>query len=516
MISWNILLRTNDIILTMGNTKSSGEIFTPKFLVKNMLDFAGYTHGILWKHVLDNSCGDGAFLAEIVLRYIENFRQESDNFAQLKNELEIYIHGIEINKTNFKKCILRLSEIAKNAGIHEKVNWGIRDANALEVADFDGKMDFVVGNPPYVRIHNLAKSAKRVREFNLSDSGMTDLYITFYELGFRELAKNGKLCLITPSSWLTSKSGAKLREAVMKNRELQKVIDLGHFQPFDNATTYTFIASFQKDSRNDNVDFYKYNSLKLAPEFYEKLPYDEIYFDGKLYFNSRKNLAQLRKIRENSPNTLGQNIKVKNGFATLADKVFIGDFDFGENSTIPILKASTGKFAKIIFPYDRNSRPLREADLAKRFPKTYAYLLSQKNDLLKRNIANAENWFLFGRTQALNDVYRRKIAINTTIKDVNSIKLREIPAGIGIYSGLYILTDLSFAKIREIIKSQCFIDYVASLKKYKSGGYYTFSSDDLKKYLLYNIRESENNLAKGIDGQRSVLGSFSEIVPSLS
>ena len=50
-------------------------------------------------------------------------------------------------------------------------------------------------------------------------------------------------------------------------------------------------------------------------------------------------------------------VSVKNGFATLADKVFIGDFDFTEG-TIDILKASTGKWSKCIYPYDKKGKPL--------------------------------------------------------------------------------------------------------------------------------------------------------------
>ena len=54
--------------------KHSGQVFTPDFLVFSILDYAGYTKGkILQKHVIDNSCGDGAFLCEITNRYCEDY-----------------------------------------------------------------------------------------------------------------------------------------------------------------------------------------------------------------------------------------------------------------------------------------------------------------------------------------------------------------------------------------------------------------------------------------------------------
>lgn len=94
---------------------------------------------------------------------------------------------------------------------------------------------------------------------------------------------------------------------------------------------------------------------------------------------------------------------------------------------------------------------------------------------------------MFGRTQALKDVYAKKYAINCILRDVDSIKLNEVPAGSGVYSGLYILTDVEETLLREILYNEEFICYVATLKKYKSGGYYTFNSKELENYLNYKL-----------------------------
>jgi hypothetical protein len=37
--------------------------------------------------------------------------------------------------------------------------------------------------------------------------------------------------------------------------------------------------------------------------------------------------------------------------------------------------------------------------------------------------------------------------------------------------------------------SSDFLDYVSVLGKYKNGGYYTFSSSDVKKYLIYKLNK---------------------------
>ncbi|MDY5677817.1 MAG: N-6 DNA methylase, partial [Eubacteriales bacterium] len=79
------------------STKSNGRIYTPDYIVDNILDLSGYTqHNVIQKHVIDNSCGDGAFLLKIVERYCKQAIIEKYNLIQLKSDLETYIHGIEI------------------------------------------------------------------------------------------------------------------------------------------------------------------------------------------------------------------------------------------------------------------------------------------------------------------------------------------------------------------------------------------------------------------------------------
>jgi adenine-specific DNA-methyltransferase len=153
--------------------------------------------------------------------------------------------------------------------------------------------------------------------------------------------------------------------------------------------------------------------------------------------------------------------------------------------TIPIIKASTGKWARCLYPYDRSGQPIPEKQL---FADVVVkdYFVSHKAELLKDN-PEYPGWFYFGRTQALKDVYTTKYAINSLVRDVNSIKLNLVPAGSGVYSGLYILTDVDEKKLRSLVECQEFVEYIASLKCYKSGGYYTFNSKDLEQYLNYKL-----------------------------
>ncbi|MBQ4080492.1 MAG: hypothetical protein II596_07425, partial [Thermoguttaceae bacterium] len=83
---------------------------------------------------------------------------------------------------------------------------------------------------------------------------------------------------------------------------------------------------------------------------------------------------------------------------------------------------------------------------------------------------------------------KNKYSINGLIRDKSDIKLNRCPPGTGVYGGLYILTEIPFEELQALICSDAFVRYVSLLRKYKSGGYYAFSSRDLKVYLEYAYR----------------------------
>lgn len=464
-------------------TKTSGAVYTPSHIVKNILNLVGYDSNILKKHIIDNSCGDGAFLYEIVERYITEYLRENHDISTIKTQLETYIHGLELDDSAIKKCRESLDELVAKYGIKE-VMWDVRQANTLEVSDFDGKMDYVVGNPPYIRVHNLKESYTKVKEYSFANNGMTDLYIVFFEISFRMLNATGRLGLITPSSYLRSRAGINLRKFLQKTQGLTKVVDLGHYQAF-KATTYTMITVFDNSSQSSCIEYYIYDEERLLPKKVEDLDYKTIFVGDSMYFSSACNLSLLHEIESYWEARIDRGVIVKNGFATLADDVFIGDFDFTD-CTIDVIKASTGKWTKCIFPYHKDGKPF-SLDEIEKHSDVYNYLLTNKDVLDKKDSEKKEDWFLFGRSQAILDVSRDKISINTTIKDINSIKLNFVGAGKGLYSGLYILSKHTFADIMSVIQTDEFITYLSLLKNYKSSGYYSFSSMELEKYLNFKL-----------------------------
>lgn len=469
--------------IAISEEKLNGRFYTPEFIVNNILDLSGY-HGqtILKKHAIDNSCGDGAFLVAIVNRYCNEFLKINNDLQVLSEELSIYIHGIEIDEIESKKCIENLNNVVRQYGLNS-VNWDINCADTLTVDKYNGKMDFVLGNPPYVRVHNLGNSFDCIKKFSFARNGMTDLYIVFYEIGLKMLNKNGILGYISPSSYFNSLAGKFMRLHLVNNNLLDKIVDLKHFQAF-TATTYTTITILKNNRNHKTTDYYQFEKKNNFPYYVDTLSVDDYYICDNFYFSDKQKLNELKSILAYS--ALKDRFTVKNGFATLADSFFIGNFDFDE-FTIPIVKASTGKQYKCIFPYSKGKLVPFEDLTASSSIKDY--FETHKDLLLKRSLEKNSDWYGFGRTQGINDVYRCKYSINALIKTQSDLKLIKCDKGVGVYSGLYILTEVPESELKEMLYSEDFISYISLLGKYKSGGYYTFSSKDLKNYLEYKYSQ---------------------------
>ena len=125
------------------------QVFTPEHVVDTMFEELEYKgDNIRKKHIIDNSCGNGAILQKVVRTYINVCIMCGLPKEEIIKELETYIHGIEIDEILVKETIEKLDEIAEEYSLGS-VDWDIICDDAMFVSYFDNKMDYVIGNPPY-------------------------------------------------------------------------------------------------------------------------------------------------------------------------------------------------------------------------------------------------------------------------------------------------------------------------------------------------------------------------------
>ena len=136
---------------------------------------------------------------------------------------------------------------------------------------------------------------------------------------------------------------------------------------------------------------------------------------------------------------------------------------------------------------------LIEEDQLKRDTSLYAYLTEHKEKLLSRSNEKDPDkyWYAFGRSQAISDTFCEKMAINSLLRNEADFKFTKAPCGTGVYGGLYIISKtIPLETVSDALKTKEFFAFVMLLGKYKSGGYYTFSSKDVKKYLDYKFADN--------------------------
>lgn len=468
-----------------SSEKNNGRVYTPHYIVGAILDLANYCGtDILGKHAIDNSCGEGAFLVEMAKRYCVAALESGLGPDIIRVQLAQYLHGVEIDEEACEKCRLNLEMVSSAFGV-SNVEWDIRCADTLEMHDYDGKMDFVLGNPPYIRVHNAKEQLATIKSFSFAQNGMTDLYLVFYEIGIRMLGESGVLAYITPSSFFNSLAGKRLRDTIIRDNLLAKVVDMKHFQPF-KTTTYTTMVVLQKNRCIDTTNYYGFDGEKGAVCYIDSLKTCDFCINGKFYFSDGKSLSLLRSVISNVEHC---EANVKNGYATLCDEVFVRSFEHKSPYVIPVVKASTGKTESIIFPYGDDEKIVSEEAL-KTDKEVYSHLLSNRNRLSRRSTGKTKitAWYAYGRSQAIKDTGKDKLSVNSLVRRENDLKLSDAPAGTGVYGGLYILVNgMDPNEIKRALSSKEFITYVSALGKYKSGGYYTFSSKELKAYLDYKF-----------------------------
>lgn len=141
---------------------------------------------------------------------------------------------------------------------------GLENQNAFEwrlafpeVWDAEGKFvgfDAVIGNPPYIQLQKMGARAELLKQqgYETYDS-MGDIYSLFYELGYKLLRPNGKLCYITSNKWMRAGYGEKTREFFVKRTNPELLIDFAGVKIFENATVDTNILLFSKSAYQHGI-----------------------------------------------------------------------------------------------------------------------------------------------------------------------------------------------------------------------------------------------------------------------
>jgi SAM-dependent methyltransferase len=327
--------------------------------------------------------------------------------------------------------------------------------------------DCVVGNPPYVKLQNFKRVYPDTAEYlhdapgvdghklyRSCQTGTYDLYLPFIEHGLTLLNDRGRLGFIAPSVWRFNEYGEALRRLIKEKRALERWIDFGSFQVFNEATTYTALQ-FYSNAPSDHVQIALAPDGALAsiPDWDDpawRIGYNEISATEPWIFASRPTLDLIRKLRETCARLGDKHVSdsISQGLISGAFEVF-GNERIAPNTyrskvskieeTIsledainrPLISAADiDRFIvhtpplSIIFPYSLGGpRPqlLDRSRMESDFPKTWKHLKKHEPLLRKRDAGQfatngdeKDHWYAYSRNQNLDKQSSPKIVIAGT------------------------------------------------------------------------------------------------------
>ena len=140
--------------------KATGEVFTPTPMVQEMLEqipIKQFTDPT--KTFLDNSCGDGQFLGEVLIRKLESLGKEQIEDAEFVQALST-IYGVDLKQDNVDLCRERLL-CGREEDLRHITEKNIVCDNAL---DYHYRFDGTPSDPPPKFIKKINK--KIIKEKN--------------------------------------------------------------------------------------------------------------------------------------------------------------------------------------------------------------------------------------------------------------------------------------------------------------------------------------------------------------
>nr|WP_242596519.1 Eco57I restriction-modification methylase domain-containing protein [Enterococcus plantarum] len=445
--------------------------------------------------LIEPAVGEGHILSLIVKKYfIENKDKNKDEQVEF---LENNIAGFDIRDEAIVVCINKLNDLSEEY-IERKIKWNIQKFDALnrkELIENFGTYDYVISNPPYVSRHNMDdRTITALREKSEFCSKFNfDLYYYFFEIGFDLWNRNGKIVYITPNSYIKARSGEVMMRYLIDNSLVKTIIDYKDEMKFEGATTYTAISVFSTDNKVLRVKNNKGRNLV-------KVTYRDLVEKYNYMIYSHDFLTEVQEEFVD----LGEFAEIRNGLATLQDKVFIINekeiieetdnflsfvkekktFSVEKNVLRKVIRVSnTEEIKYVIFPYisanEAKTAYLQDTEIKEHYKKTFEYLFERLDEEYQDKYD-----LYFGRTQGFTCYYDQKVVI-PKVASLEDNPFKIVGEGF-LLSGLsiklkneYLRTNLNL--ILDYLNTDVVRDYLTITSKNYAAGYKSISSNDLKK-----------------------------------
>lgn len=520
-----------ELLFPSKDKKLGGIFYTPSYIAEFIVDEV-LTDNPDFK-ILDPSCGAGIFNLVSLNKIKEKFPDKS--YVDII-ENNIYACDIEPISTNRTKIILILAALLHGENPDEiKFNIITRDSlqkNLKWEEEFpevfeNGGFDAVVGNPPYIRIQNLEDDYKKFLQKNWlsAKNGNIDIYYPFIELGLNLLNENGKLGFITPNSHFNTAAGKNLRKILKSNKSMHKIVNFDYVRVFKDVNVYSCVTIFTKKANNE-IKFRKMthevDCIDLTDEDYKIVNYDTLDSEKNWVFLSDEEIDKIDSI-ENIGIKLKDLCEINCGIATLADKIYLlTDYEVtvdGKTFNIepgickPIIKASTlhneeeikENKLKVIWVYDDEGNILPESTIANKFPNAYEYLkfVKPKLDARDKGKPNEVAWYAYGRTQAIDSSFGKKLLTSTMNEKPNFIYCDDEDST--FISGYQVKSKkIDLEVLKKILNSSVMEFYIELISKSYQGGWKSYAKTFIQNFGIPHLKKDEIEYLKNENDKEKI------------
>ena len=512
------LIELFEFVISPADRIINGAVYTPQniriFIVSEAFKKVNSIDDSIKITDIAMGCGGFLFNASIELRKLTG-KTYSEIFRD-------HIFGLDIQKYSVNRTKLLLSLLALQSGEDiEEFQFNLFQGDSLDfdwttaIDDFNG-FSIILGNPPYVCARNLDKETKeKLKNWEVCQSGNSDLYIPFFQIAIENLAENGTLGFITMNSFFKSLNGRALRDYFQRKELAISIIDFGSEQVFKSKNTYTCIC-FIENKEQQFISYTESETKKLAGKLsFKKIKYNIL--DSKKGWNLKDNKT-ISKI-ESTGIPFGELYQTRHGIATLKNDIYIfrpvdedDNFFYLQNGSLYKIEkgickdiVNSNKLSrkvslnnlkeKVIFPYDQQEKPklLDENLMKESFPEAYKYLQNKRKILAERDKGkgNYENWFAFGRTQSLEKIKNKMFFPKYSDKTPNFIINSD--DDLLFYNGLAVVgsSETEMEIIKKIMESSIFWYYIKTTSKPYSSDYYSLNGNYIKNFGVCELTEKE-------------------------
>jgi adenine-specific DNA-methyltransferase len=242
-------------------TPNYGAVYTRRWVVELILDLCDYSaeRDLASMRAVEPAVGTGAFLAVIVQRLLEARRRHAPDSSWLS--LSACLRAWDLQEDHVQSCRDMARSALISAGCpqneaEEIAYLWIRKGDFLLLEHEEKSADFILGNPPYIRIEDIDPDLlSSYRSSCVTMGGRADIYVGFFEKALDLLNPEGRLGFICADRWMRNQYGRQLRRKIVSQGYAMDFALVMHDAPafMETVSSYPAITVIRRGIQDVSV-----------------------------------------------------------------------------------------------------------------------------------------------------------------------------------------------------------------------------------------------------------------------